>query len=241
MSSLLRILGTTALIAAALLVMFWRLSIDQQQRTIDELTALTAQMEQTLAQRQAMIERLSRARRLAHLEVLAQRAGDDGRVAETDLRLIELDDAGGELARQHITVPGNVVFIDAWTVRFDHERVAQGDPLRGRTLVLLRRVYSDRMAPERGIPIDLPGAVPPGYAASDPAQFEMKVWQNFWQIATDAALAEAMGVRIAQGEAVYKPVTAGQRYELLVDAAAGISLRPLPQGEPEAALSRVGP
>jgi hypothetical protein len=39
-----------------------------------------------------------------------------------------------------------------------------------------------------------------------------------------------MGVRIAQGEAVYKPVRTGETYELLVDAAGGMSLKPLGDG-----------
>ena len=36
-----------------------------------------------------------------------------------------------------------------------------------------------------------------------------------------------MGVRVAQGEAVYKPVRAGQRYELTVEAVGGLTLRPI--------------
>jgi hypothetical protein len=37
-----------------------------------------------------------------------------------------------------------------------------------------------------------------------------------------------MGVRVAQGEAVYKPLRPDQVYELTVDAAGGMSLLPLP-------------
>jgi hypothetical protein len=230
MSSLLRILGLSAVIAAAILIVFWRISVDQQQRTIDELAALNAQMEQTLAARQAMIDRLSRTRRIAHVEILGQDADESGLVTQTRLELIELDERGRELGRQRLSVPGDVIFIDGWTVKFDHERIAQGDPLRGRTLVLLRRVYSDRLAPEDGVAIDTPGAIPPGYAAGPAAEFEKKVWASFWAIATNAELAAAMGVRVAQGEAVYKPVRPGQRFELLADAAAGLSLRPLEAG-----------
>jgi hypothetical protein len=126
-----------------------------------------------------------------------------------------------------MTIPGGVLFIDAWTVKFSQEDVAAGHPLHGRTLVLLRRIYSDRMPPRDGIAIDTPGAVPAGYAASEMGKFEMGVWEQFWDIAADAALAERIGVRVAQGEVVYKPVRAGQRYELVVDAAGGMNLTPV--------------
>ena len=42
---------------------------------------------------------------------------------------------------------------------------------------------------------------------------------------SDGSLARVV---TAQGEAVYKPVRTGQRYELVVDAAGGMSFMPLP-------------
>ncbi|MHC4220166.1 MAG: hypothetical protein ACYSU7_17105 [Planctomycetota bacterium] len=48
------------------------------------------------------------------------------------------------------------------------------------------------------------------------------------KISTEPRLAAAMGVRVAQGEAVYKPLRPDQVYELTVDAAGGMSLLPLP-------------
>ena len=161
------------------------------------------------------------------MHVLGQSISDDGRVTSTSIEFIELDEAGAELARQKFTVPGDVLFVDAWTVKFHAERVAEGDPLMGRTLVLLRRIYSDQMAPTDGYPIDTPGAIPPGYAASDVGTFEKKLWESFWAIAMDAELARELGVRVAQGEVVYKPVRAGQAYELVADALGGMSLTPL--------------
>ncbi len=59
-------------------------------------------------------------------------------------------------------------------------------------------------------------------------QTQQRLWAHFWQIATDADLAESMGVRVAQGEAVYKPVRTWQAFELIVDAVGGMNLVPLP-------------
>jgi hypothetical protein len=83
------------------------------------------------------------------------------------------------------------------------------------------------MAPVEGFPIDTPGAVPPGYAVGEMGRFEQRLWEQFWQIAGDAKLAASMGVRVAQGEAVYKPIASGQAFELTVDSVGGMSLTPL--------------
>lgn len=232
MAALARTSILTVVLAAVVVLIFWRVGFDQRQKAIDELTAMNAKLEAQIRQREQMIERLSRSRRIAHVEILDQRMGEsEGDVIETDLRLIELDENGRELGRQQFTVPGRVIFIDGWTVKFGQEDVAAGHPLYGRSIVLLRRIYSDRVPPREGTPIDLPGAVPTGYAGSDISRFEQRLWEHFWDIATDAALARQMGVRIAQGEAVYKPVKPGQQYELILDAVGGLSLRPLGEAE----------
>ncbi len=207
---------------------YWWLTMNEQARALKELEAINAQLEQHLAARQAMIDRLSRSRRMAHLHVNDQKTDESGAVVKTSVLFIELDDGGGELARQTFTIPGDVLFVDALTIKFDHERVAEGNPLLGHTLVLLRRIYSELLPPKDGFPIDTPGAIPPGYATTDPSRFEQMLWQNFWALAADAERAREVGVRVAQGEAVYKPVRTGQTYELIADAAGGLSLIPLP-------------
>lgn len=227
MMKALRILATGGVLAALVLLAFWRFTVDEQARIIAELHAMQAEMEERLAERDAMIDRLSRSRRIAHLEVVDQDDDAPAGRGRTTVRLIELDESGAELARQDFSVPGNVVYVDAWTVKFQPEDVAAGHPLLGRSLVLLRRIYSDRMAPRDGIEIDTPGAIPPGYAASEAGRWEQQLWSQFWEIATDAVLAERLGVRVAQGEAVYKRMARGERYELTIDAAGGMNLRPL--------------
>jgi hypothetical protein len=231
MIAVFRTLVVSVMLGGLILAGFWRLSTDRRDRAIAELEALNEQMQQRLEQRQAMIERLSRSRRLAHVQVLEQRRGPEG-VPETDILFIELDDDGSELARQAFTIPGDVLFIDAWSVKFAHEDVAMGHPLFGRALILLRRIYSDRMAPIDGYPIDTPGAVPPGYAMGEVGRFERQLWEQFWDIAADAELAASLGVRVAQGEAIYKPIAPGQSFELTVDDAGGMSLAPLLNAAP---------
>jgi hypothetical protein len=227
MASLIRLVVTTGIDCGLLILAYWRLTVDHQARTIAELQKLNGEMQSQLVAREAMVQRLSRSRRIAHLQITNQTFDDRGRVEHTTILFIELDEDGAELARQTFMVPGDVLFVDAWMIKFESERVAEGDPLRGRSLVLLRRIYSDRLPPKDGLEIDTPGAIPPAYAASDIGQFEKRLWENFWMMATDASVARENGVRVAQGEAVYKPVRQGQTYELIADAVGGMSLRPL--------------
>jgi len=234
MSRILRPVITCLVIGAVVLAGYTKLVQDERAVAIMELEALNADMEARLTAHREMIERLGRTRRIAELEITDQRKGPDGAVQETDLQFVEIDERGRDLARQQFTIPGDVVFIDAWTVQFDPDDVARGHPLRGRTLILLRRVYSDLIAPASGIPIDTPGAVPPAYAGSDAARYEQRIWAHFWDVATDAELAEAMGVRVAQGVAVYKAVSTGDRFRLTVDDAGGMSLVPASATEAQA-------
>src|ERR1043165_2113282 len=137
MAGFIRTLIVTCVLCGFVLLAYWQLMFDQQAKTISQLQTINAQMQQRLAQRQAMIERLSRTRRIAHVQITDQKKDSTGTIAETSVQFIELSDQGAEIGRQSFTVPGDVLFVDAWTVKFDAERVAEGDPLRGRTLILL--------------------------------------------------------------------------------------------------------
>lgn len=228
-----------------------------------------------------MVARLSRSRRLAQIVVTNQQtlnSGEPGRESassrasqpgeptpsfsfedesarmETSLLIVELDENEEPLRRWHLTIPGRVAFFDGLVVKFDFESVAEGHPLRGQSIALLRRVYSEYMSPQNGYLLDQPGDIPAGYRLEEVAQardtephdsdtlhefdqaaFERSIWQRFWEIATTPELADAYGVRVAQGEAVYKPMVPGVLYELSLDAVGGLNLetKPLPEAVSE--------
>ena len=199
-----------------------------------------------------MVDRLSRSHRLAQIVVTDQTP------EETSLLLVELDDSGNPLSRQCITIPGDIAYFDGLVVKFSPDSVAQGHPLRGRSIALLRRVYSENQSPQDGFNLDHAGDIPPGYRlvgetgidkssdstltdTADKAQFEKRIWSQFWAIANDSALANELGVRVAQGEAVYKPMKPGVLYELTIDAVGGLNLetKPLPEAVAEVLAAAV--
>ena len=225
--SLMRILLLTIVFGGVVSVCIWYGILERERGLRAEVAMLEQKMEAEIETRDAMIERLGRTSRMARIEILEQEFDGRDEVLSTNLRFIEVDEQGTELGRRDYTIPGDVLFVDAWTVRFDHEQVAQGDPFTGRSLILLRRIYSDRMSPLEGLPIDTPGGIPDGYALSAEARFERAVWRGFWRIATDAEEARRAGVRVAQGEAVYKPVRSGQSFDLIAEASGGLTMMPL--------------
>lgn len=227
MNEIKRLLLMTILLVAAVGGGIWWGLHDRHEAMIEQLETRNDVLSDQLKERSEMLDRLGRNQRTGIVRVLDQML-TDGEIEATTLELIELDDDGSELARQEFSVPGDVVFIDAKTVKFNSEDVSSGHPFRGRTLVLLSRIYSDRMAPRTGLPIDLPGAVPPGYASETIGRFEQGIWEQFWVLARDREVADSIGIRVAQGEAVYKPMRTGDVFELQVDSFGGINLVPMP-------------
>lgn len=179
---------------------------------------------------EGMVERLKTNRRMAQIVVTDQAIDDAGNVAETTLLFVELGPDGEPLSRQCFTIPGDTAFFDALVIKFDEESVAMAHPLRGQSLALMRRVYSDRLRPRDGFGIDEPGEAPAGYRVhaetDEAAKFQQRLWDRFWDLANDPKLAAEQGVRVAQGEAVYKPLKPGVFYELTLDVDGGLNLVP---------------
>ncbi len=227
MSALIRCISTVIIASIILGVGIWWFRYDAQLKQIEALEKSNQALQQELDLRTEMIQRLSRNERCGVVQILSQTYNESDEVETTTFRFIELDEDGSELARQEFTVPSDVIYVDTWTVKFDENAVATGHPLHGRTLILLRRVFSDQMAPLDGPSIDTPGSVPPAYSVSELGSFQQDIWSHFWDLATEPRIAAAMGVRVAQGEAAYKQVRAGQEYQLSVDADGGINLVPV--------------
>ncbi len=202
--------------------------IRRHEALVREHAALAEKAEQIERERRelaAIVERLRVERRMAEVEVLQQHRDDQGRVRQTVVRFTEAGRDGRPLPPLVIGVPGGVPHFDALVLKFSDDCVEQGDPLRGQSLALFRRIYSESQAPEDGYWLGRPGDVPDIYRTSpEPSAFEIDLWQHFWSYATDPEKAAEAGVRVAQGEAVYAPMSAGERWRLTLEADGGLNL-----------------
>ncbi len=194
-----------------------------------EVTELTAEV----AAKQREIDRIALALKLQKVErrvarlVVIDRAEVGGKLT-TRVRFEEVDGAGDPLgAAQEITIDGDVVYVDAWVVKFEDLCVEQGDPLRAASLVLFRRLFGEHQAPSQGTLIDRQGARPAAYGGDAPmTAVEEEVWQDFWALANDPARAAKLGVRAAHGEAPSMKLVKGEVYKVTLRASGGLTIAP---------------
>jgi hypothetical protein len=171
-----------------------------------------------------VILRLTSERRVADVIVTDQHAVGD--TLSTSIIFVEYGRDGSSLPARHFTLMGKMVHLDAMVVKFDGKFVADNDQLRGHSVALFTRVYGDDTAPVQGAIIDEPGKVPEPYRAANGtvSPFEQQLWQNFWRLADDDSYRNSMGVRVAQGEGVWRPFEPGKLYTITLEAAGGLNI-----------------
>lgn len=228
MNSLVKIgaLLSATLIAAAAL---WGLAT----RMGPEVRALQEEKRQLLEQRarlQDYLARLTQRRRVAQVLITGQAPDAAGRLSTT-LTFQEVDEQERPITSQSFTVPSEFVYFDALVIRFEESLVGSGDPERGKSLALFRRVFGESQPPEEGPPIDPPNAVPARFRSGpEPSLLEKQLWRDFWLYVRRPEKAREVGIRVAQCEAVGAPVKTGDFWVLELESAGGLNLirHPLP-------------
>jgi hypothetical protein len=174
---------------------------------------------------QLIVQRLSAERRVAQLLVTDQVPDASGRL-KTTLRFVESDRRGDPLPARQFVIDGQVVHIDALVVKFDGTYVQQNDALRGRSIALFTRIYGEDQAPLNASPIDEPGQIPEIYRGASPrvSSFENQLWSDFWRLADDESYRASMGVRVAEGEGVWRPLQPGYLYDITLENNGGLNI-----------------
>lgn len=198
----------------------WK-SATEHRRAIEEL-------EKKNDEQRVAISRLTKSRRVAQA-VVAKRWKDEAGKTWSRVRFVEVDDAGIEIARREAEIEGEVVHFDGLVLKFEPEHVQAGDPLRGRSVLLFRRMYGEHESPKNAVGLDEAeeDGVPLAYRTREAIpDGERALWARFWQLANDPEAAKKEGVRVAQGEAVYTKMEEGMLYELTLDDAGGLNVKP---------------
>ena len=229
-----------------------RLEMDNGQKTA-RIEALDRQVERLEAEvdRLELARQLLRLdHRIARIEVLRQgppegdtaagdtAAGDaaEGGTAggnaepaatETTVRFTELDAEGGPIGPpKELTIPGTRLYVEGIVVKFGDEYVEEGDPLRGTSICLLQRLFSEEMAPEDGLELDSVNQHPLPFTGDDlPDPLYRDLFQRVWDYANDPEAAERIGVRAIQAEAPSMEVRPGRTDRLELRQSGGMTLR----------------
>lgn len=183
------------------------------------------QLEEEKRQLEEVIGRLTGERRVAEMLVVDQQVVDGLKVST--LVFVEHGRDGMPLPPKTVVVHGETAHVDAMVIKFDDELVKQGDPLRGVSIALFKRIYGDATPPEQGVPIDPPGAIPAIYRGADPkvSEFELALWRDFWELAYDESARKARGVRALVGQSIWEPMRPDVVYTLTLENDGGLSIR----------------
>jgi hypothetical protein len=191
-----------------------------------EIRRLTAQVDALEQQRQELrdyVRRLSASRRVAQIDVIDQRPDQRGQTVSA-IVWHEIERDGVLSDPQTVEVVGELMYVEAAVIKFDHDTVGKGDPEKGGSVAVFRRIFGDRqisaLVPNLN-QASRPAA--PGEGSDEP--FEVRLWNLFWQLMSDPKLAVQYGVRVAQCEAPAVRIKTGQIWEVTLDAAGGLNLR----------------
>lgn len=162
--------------------------------------------------------------RVARVTVLNQVG--QGSETETLIEFVELGTEGQPVGTpREILVKGKQLFIEGRVIKFEDEFVEAGDLLRGSSVAVLQRVFSENQAPSEGTELDAPTMHPlPGHDDDVGHPFYEDLWENFWEYANDPDAAAEKGVRAMHGSAPFIELRPGQSYRVELRASDGLSI-----------------
>jgi hypothetical protein len=177
---------------------------------------------------EAAVRLLRHAERRARLVVLEQTPGPEGH-QRTRVRFTEVDSQGDPVGEpRELTLDGDEVYVDTLVIKFEDDFVTAGDALKGKALLLFRRIFTDRKRPAEGEVLDKEGQIPQSYAAERaPTAFERELWARFWELANDPEEAKKRGVRALHGEAVSTRLRKDRVYSITLRSTGELAIQPI--------------
>ncbi len=194
---------------------------------VRRLTAQVGELEQENTRLLDYARRLQASRRVAQVDVVKQYRSQHGHVVSVLLwQEIARDGTLGKPVA--VEALGELVYFEGMVIKFDHQAVGEGDPQRGTSVVMFRRIFGEHQAPDTAPAFDRANRPPLG--GSEPEEDgDAFLWDQFWELSESPELAAQYGVRVAQCEAPAVKVKPGQIWEVSLDAAGGLNLRKIGQ------------
>jgi hypothetical protein len=155
---------------------------------------------------EASIRLLRYTERRARLVVLDQAIVPGGH-PRTRVRFTELDGQGDPVGEpRELVLEGDEVYVDALVIKFEDTSVMGGDALKGKALLLFRRIFTDRRRPAEGDVLDREGQM---------------------QLANDPVEARKRGVRALHGEAVSTRLGKDRIYTITLRSTGELTIQPV--------------
>ncbi len=197
-----------------------------------------------------VIERLHAETRRADVLVTKSEFDEVTKKIKTTIKFLEYDAQGKPLEPKYFmfsaplhagTDPsfGNaeggarpIIQFQSLVIRFSDKLVEAGDRLRGKSAAFFMKAFVLDGARTQEFDITKAHEVPGGYRISERAnEFEMKLWQEFWNYALDPQKRERAGIKNAQIEAPGSMFLPGTIYTLKIEHDGGLRIDASPVPE----------
>lgn len=211
--------------------------LEELQLTLDSQEHKLTELSEDLDDRTEQVERLETAlqllklkHRIARLHVLDQQKNPDSERVTTTIEFYEVNDDGAPISdrRKQFEIEGDRVYVECLVAKFEDKYVEAADLDRSTAICLFQRVFGEYQEPQEGFQLDEIGSSPTSYArGGKTSEFEQRIWEDFWEIASDPEKAAEIGIRAAHADAPSTRVRKGATYELELRSTGEFTLRPL--------------
>ena len=179
-----------------------------------------------------IIERLHAETRRADVLVTKSEFDENTKRIKTTIKFLEYDAQGKPLEAKYFTFAGNIIQFQSLVIRFTDKLVEAGDNLRGKSAALFMKAFVLDGAKTQEFDITRANEVPGGYRVSEKTnEFEVKLWQEFWNYALDPKKRERAGIKNAQIEAPGSMFLPGTIYTLKIEHDGGLRIDASPVPE----------
>jgi hypothetical protein len=179
-----------------------------------------------------IIERLHAETRMADVLVTKSEFDETTKKIKTTIKFLEYDAQGKPLEPKYFTFAGNIIQFQSLVIRFSDKLVEFGDRLRGKSAALFMKAFVLDGKNTQVFDITKTNEIPGGYRVSEKTnEFEMKLWQEFWNYALDPKKRERAGIKNAQIEAPGSMFLPGTIYTLKIEHDGGLRIDASPVPE----------
>jgi len=208
--------------------------LEARQQRIDQLESVVGGQKKTIHEQGEEIDRLDLARQLLQMDHRVARVRVISQVPDPDnpdsvITTVQFDELGvdGEPIGEpgEYSIPGKRLYFDGMVIKFDDSYVELGDELRGTSICLFERIFSDKLSPEDGIELRARNLHPLPHSGDDPPNpLYDKLFEKAWDYANNPAQAAKLGVRAIQGEAPSIEARPGKVYRLELRRSGGMTI-----------------
>jgi len=190
-------------------------------KTIHQLLAENKQLKKA-------ITNLTREEQIGYAKVVSQQTIDEKLL--TTIKFVETarDDKLKTILEKEYTIEGDIIHFDALIVKFGNKMVMDGTT---RALYLWRRVYGEKMTPEKGFVIEQPGTEPERYRdllKVLPIKQSQMFWSNIWDLANDQKKLKEYDIEAVYGNVIYTRLCKGLIYVFKIDSTGQVTPETVP-------------